>query len=135
MVDTLPQSDFPSDEEHFVAAGRRVILLVGVSNLEPGDLDVAHAPRMCGSLDASQHDGQPSGPSSDPPRANQVSAVTTSPLATAAATPSPSLALLERLTPEQRASFLHVWERPPSLLRAVPLDLHGPGPSSNRTAG
>ena len=35
--------------------------------------------------------------------------------------------MLERLTPEQRASFLHVWERLPSHLRAVAFDLHGPG--------
>ena len=126
-VDMLPQYDLPSDEQ-FVADGRRVIFLVGVSNLEPGDLlGVAHAPLMCASVDASQHDSQPSGPSSGPPGANQVSAVTTSPLATAAATASPSPALLERLTPEQRASFLRVWERPPLLLRAVLFDLHGPG--------
>ena len=44
-----------------------------------------------------------------------------------AAPASPSPALLERLTPEQRASFLRVWERLPSHLRAVAFDLHSPG--------
>ena len=55
-----------------------------------------------------------------------VSAVTASPLAAAAATASPSPALLERLTPEQRASFLRVWERLPSRLHAFEFELHGP---------
>ena len=31
------------------------------------------------------------------------------------------------MTPEQRVSFLRVWERLPSHLRAVAFDLHGPG--------
>ena len=47
LVDMLPQSDLPSEEEHFVASGRQVIPLVEVSNLGPGDLlGVAHAPLM-----------------------------------------------------------------------------------------
>ena len=33
VVDMLPQSEMPSEEEHFVASGRQVIPLVGVSNL------------------------------------------------------------------------------------------------------
>ena len=127
-MDMLPQSDLPSEEEHFVASGRQVVPLIGVSNLEPGDfLGVAHAPLMCVPLDAIQHDGRPSGPSSDPPGVTPVSAVTASPLTAAAATTSPSPALLERLTPEQRASFLRVCERLQSHLRAVAFDLHGPG--------
>ena len=56
-----------------------------------------------------------------------TSAVTASPLAAEAATASPSPALLTRLTPERRLSFLCVWERLPSHLRAVAFDLHGPG--------
>ena len=78
-------------------------------------------------LDALQHVGRPSGLSSDPPGVTPVSAVTAPPLAAVAATASPSPALLESLTPEQRASFLRVWERLPSHLRAVAFDLHGPG--------
>ena len=58
----LSQSNLPSEEE--VASGRQVIPLVGVPNLEPGDLlGVAHAPLMCVPLDALQ---RPSGPSSEP---------------------------------------------------------------------
>ena len=124
LVDMFSQSDLPS-EEHFVASRRQVIPLVGMSNLEPGDLlGVAHAPLMCVPLDALQHDGRPS---SDPPGVTPVSAVTASSLAAAAATASPSPALLEHLTPEQRGSFLRVWERLPSHLWAVAFDLHGPG--------
>ena len=81
---------------------------------------------MCVPLDALQHDCRPFGPSSDPCGITPVSAVTASPLAAAAAMASPSPALLERLIPEQRASFLRVWERLPSYLRAVTFDLHGP---------
>ena len=101
LVDMLPQSDLPSEEEHFVASGRQVIRLVGVSNLEPGDLlGVAHAPLISVPLDALQHVGRPSGLSSDPPGVTPVSAITASPLAAVAAPASTSPALLERLTPE-----------------------------------
>ena len=127
-VDMLPQSDLPSEEEHFVASGRQVIRLVGVSNLEPGDLlGVAHAPLISVPLDALQHVGRPSGLSSDPPGVTPVSAVRDPPLAAVAAPASTSWALLQGLTSEQRASFLRVWERLPSHLRAVAFDLHGPG--------
>ena len=127
-MDILPQSGLTSKEEHFVASGRQVIPLVGVSNLEPGDLlGVTHAPLMSVPLDALQHVGRSSGLPSDPPGVTPVSAVTAPPLAAVAAPASPSPALLERLTPEQRASFLCVWERLPSHLRAVAFDLHGPG--------
>ena len=98
-----------------------------MTNLEPGDiLGVAHAPLMCVPLDDLQHDGRSSGPSSGPPAVTPISVVTASLLAAAAGTASPSPALLEHLTPEQRASFLRVWERLPSHLRAVAFDLHGP---------
>ena len=64
LVDLLPQFDLPSEESHFVASGRQIIPLVGVSNLEPADLlGVAHAPLMCVPLDALQDDGPPSRPS------------------------------------------------------------------------
>ena len=96
-------------EEHFVASGRQVIPLVGVSNLEPGGLPgVAHAPLMSVPLDALQHVGRPSGLSSDPLGVTPVSAVTAPPLPSVAAPASPSPALRERLTPEQRVSFLRV---------------------------
>ena len=119
LVDMLPQSDLPSVEEHFVTSGRQVLLLVGVANLEPGDIfGVAHVPFMCVPLDAM---------SSGPPVVTPISAVMASPLAAAAATASPSPALLERNTPQQRASFLRVWKRLPAHLRAVSFDLHGSG--------
>ena len=108
----LPQSDLPSEEEHFAAAGRQVIPLVGESNVEPGDLlSAAHAPLMYAPLDALQHDGRPSDPFADPPGYTPVSAVTAPRLAAVAATASPSPVLLGYLTPEQCASFLRVWER------------------------
>ena len=111
-MDMLPQSDLPSGEEHLVASGRQVIPLLGVSNLEPGDLfSVAHAPLLCTPLDALQHDGRPSDPFADPPGYTPVSAVTAPRLAAVAATASPSPVLLGYLTPEQCASFLRVWER------------------------
>ena len=124
----LPDLDLPSREENLGASGRQVIPLVGVSNLEPGDiLGVAHVPLMCVPLDALQHDGQPSSPPSGSPGATPISAVTASPLVAAATTASPSPTLLECLTPEQCASFLRVWERLLSHLRAVAFDLHSPG--------
>ena len=91
LVDMLPQSDLPSEEEHFIASGRQVIPLVRVSNLEPGDLlGVAHALLMSVPLDALQHVGRPSGFSSDPPGVTPVSAVTAPPLASVAAPASVS---------------------------------------------
>ena len=60
LVNMQPPSDLPSGEEHFVASGRQVIPLVGVSHLEPGDfLGVAHVPLMSVPLDALQHVGRP----------------------------------------------------------------------------
>ena len=40
---------------------------------------------------------------------------------------SPSPALLERLSPDQRSSFLRVWARLSPHLREIAFDLHGPG--------
>ena len=97
LVDMMPQSDLPSVEEQFVASGRHVLPLVGVVDLEPGDT--------------------PTGLS----EVSLVSTVMASPLA---ASVSPSPALFERLSPEQRASFLRVWARLPSHLQAEAFDLH-----------
>ena len=136
LVDMPPTSDMPSEEEHLVASGRQVIPLVGVSNLEPGDLlGVAHAPLMSVPLDALQHVGRPSGLSSVEPSglssvelgSTPFSVATAPPLAAVAATASPSSAPVECLTPEKRASFLSVWQRPPSHLRTVSFDSDGPG--------
>ena len=128
LVATLPQSDLFSGEDYLVDSGRQVIHLVGVANLDPGDfLGVPHAPLMRVLLDAMQHDSRPPSPFSGPPVVTLISAVTASSLAAAAATATPSSALLERLTPEQRASFLRVRKRLPAHLRAVAFDLHGPG--------
>ena len=64
----LRQFDLASEEEHLVALGRQVIPLVGVSNLESGDLlGDADAPLMIVPLDAVHHGGRPSGLSSGPP--------------------------------------------------------------------
>ena len=109
LVDMFLPSDLPCDEEHFVAFGRQVIPLVGVLNLEPGGiLGVAHAPLMCVPLDALQHDGWPSDPSTGSPGVTPISAVTAKPLGAAVATASSLPALIERLTPKQRASFLRL---------------------------
>ena len=44
LVDMLPQPGILSMQEHFVASGRQVLPLTGVTDLEPGDLvGVAHA--------------------------------------------------------------------------------------------
>ena len=119
LVYMLPQSDLPLGEEPFVASGRKVIPRVGATNFEAGDiLDVG--PLMCIPLDALHHNGRPSGPCSYPLAMTSISAVTASLLTAAAATASPSPAL--RSVSKQRASFLRVWERLPSYLRAVAFD-------------
>ena len=107
LVDRLPQSDLSSVKEHVVSSGRQVPPLIRGANLEPGEiLGVTHAPLMSVPLDALQHDGQTSGTSSGLHVVTPISTVTTSPLAATATTASPSPVLLERLTPEKRASFL-----------------------------
>ena len=127
LVDMLPQSNLLSVEEHFVTSGQQVLPLVGVADLGPGDiLGVAHAPLMCVPLDVLRHDSRARGHFSGPPAATLISVVMASPFAAAVATASPSPAVLECLTPEQPASFLRVWERLPSHLPVVALDLHGP---------
>ena len=119
----IPLPDLPSVEEHFVASGRQVLLLVGVAALEPGDiLGVAHAPLLSVPLNVLQQDNRAPSPPSGLSEVSSVSAVIASPVAAPA---SPSPALLERLSPEQRASFLHVWARLSLHLREVAIDLHG----------
>ena len=125
LVDMVPQPDLPS-VEHFVASGRQVLPLVGMAGLEPGGiLGVAHAPLVRVLLHVLQHDHRAPNPSSGLSEVSPVSTVTASPLPASA---SPSPALLERWSSEQRDSFLRVWTRLPlHHLRAVASDLHGTG--------
>ena len=86
--------------------------LIGVADLEPGNLDgVADAPLLCVPLGALQHTTHPAGLRSGETSDSQVSAVARSPDAEMAApiVPSPSPALMKRLNPVQRSSFLCVW--------------------------
>ena len=55
--------------------------------------------------------------------APEVASISGPPLTAAAATASPSPALLERLTPEQRVSLLRVWDRLPTHLHDITFDL------------
>lgn len=127
LVDTRRLSDLPSGKEHFVSSGRQILPLVGEENREPGDIfAVAHAPLMWVPLDILQYDSRTPGLYSGRLAVTPIFSGTTSPLAAAAATTSPSPALFKRLTPEQSASFLRVWGRLPSHLRAVAFDRHGP---------
>ena len=75
-----------------------------------------------------QSDGRTPVLSSTPTTVPQGLAVSDSPLAAAVATStaSPSPALLGRLVPDRRASFLRVWARLPPHLRAIEFDLHYP---------
>ena len=130
LVDMLPQPDIFSMQEHFVASGRQVLPLTGVADLEPGDLvGVAHAPLLSVPLDALQHVTHSAELHPGQFANCQVSPVTSSPdtgVAASAVTP-PLPALLERLNPDQRFSFLRVWTRLPLHLREIAFDLHDPG--------
>ena len=99
-------------------------------DLEPGDLaGVAHAPLLTVPLGALQHATNASEPHPCQFADCLVSAVTSSTdtgEAASAVTP-PSPALLERLNPVQRSSFLQVWARLPHHLREIAFDLHDPG--------
>ena len=47
LVDMMPQPDLPLVGEHFVPSGRQFRPVVGVSDLEPGDIiRAAHAPLL-----------------------------------------------------------------------------------------
>ena len=61
-----------------------------------------------------------------PTNAPEVAVISEPSLAAAAATVSPSPALLERLTPERRVSFLRIWHRLPRHLCAITFDSHSP---------
>ena len=95
-----------------------------------GDLvGVAHLPRLSIALDALQHATHAAEPHPDQVTDCQVSAVMSSPDTgeAASAVPPPSPALLERLNPDQRSSFLLVWARLPPHLREIVFHLHDPG--------
>ena len=130
LVDMLPQPGIRSTQEHFVASGRQVLPLTGVANLRPDDLvGVAHAPLSTVPLGALQHAIHAAEPHPGQFADCQVSAVTSSPDTgeAASAVTSPSPALLERLNPDQRCSFLRVWARLPPDLREIAFDLNDPG--------
>ena len=117
-------------QEHFVATGRQVLPLTGVADLEPGDLvGVAHAPRLrvpLGALQQATHVVEPHpGQIAD----CEVSAVTSSPDTSeaASAVTSPSPALPKLLNPDQRSSFLLVWARLPPHLPEIAFYLHDLG--------
>ena len=122
-VDMLPQPGILSMKEHFVPSGRQVLLLTGVADLEPG------APLLSVPLGALQHATHAAEPHPGQTTDCQVSAVTCSPDTgeEASAVTPPSPALLERLNPDQRSSFLCVWARLSPLLREVAFDVHDPG--------
>ena len=56
----------------------------------------------------------------------EVAAAAESSLTAAAATASPSPAMLERLLPEQRSKFLRLWDSLLAHLRGIAVDLHSP---------
>ena len=94
-------------QEYLVAAGRQLLPLTGVADLEPGGLvGVARAPLLSVPLGALQHVTHAAEPHPDQTADCQVSAVTSSPdtgEAASAVTPS-SPALLERLN----LSLIHI---------------------------
>ena len=96
----LPQPGLRLAENYFAASGRQVLHISGTTGIEPGDLlGVAHAPLMCAPIAVFQRTN--SAPAVSPPtNASEVAAFSEASLAAAAATASPSPALLQRLTPE-----------------------------------
>ena len=103
LVDMLPQPGILSMQEHFVASGRQVLPLTGVADLESGDLvGVAHAPLLSVPLGALQHATHAAKPHPGQFAHCQVSAVTSSPDTSEAASAvmPPSPALLERMNPD-----------------------------------
>ena len=122
LVDKMSQPNLFSVEKHFVASGRQVLPLAGVADLEAGDiLGVAHAPPIIAPLDFWKHDHRVANP---PSGLFESLALAASPIA---APTLPSSAPLERMSSEQRTSFLRVWARLALHLRAVAFDLHGTG--------
>ena len=111
FVDILSQPDICSGQKHFVASGRQVLPLIGVADLEPGDLvGAADDPLSRIPLGALHHPTQAAGPHPGQTSDSQVSAVATSTDAEgiAPAVPSPSLTLVERFNPAQRSAYLRV---------------------------
>ena len=112
-------------QEHFVASGRQALPLTGVADLEPGDLvGVTHYPLVSVPVRALQHATHYGEPYPGHFADCQVSPVTSSPdtsEAASAVTP-PSPAILERLSPDPRVSFLIVWARLPPHLREIAFD-------------
>ena len=126
LVEMLPQPNLLFAEEHLVASGRQVLPMVGSADLELGNLlGVAHAFLMRTPIDIFQRtDSIPAFSSSTD--VSGVEAVSEPPLTATEATASLSPALLERLTPELRVSFLRVGGCLPTNLRHMAFDLHGP---------
>ena len=131
FVDILPQPDIRSGKKRFFCtSGRQVLPLIGVADLEPGDLvGVADAPLLRIPLGALQHPTQASGPLPSQTSDSQVSAVVRSTDAEgiAPAVPPPLPTLIEFSNPAQRSAFLRVWARLPPHLREIAFDLHDPG--------
>ena len=96
LEDMLPQPGIRSMQDHFVAPGRQVLPLTGVSDLEPDDLvGVTHVPLLRVALNAMQKGDQPAEPHPSKTAERQVSDVTSSPAigeaASAVTSPSPAL--------------------------------------------
>ena len=130
FVDILPQPDILWGKKHFVASGRQMLPLIGVADLDPGELvGVGDAPLLSIPLGALQHPTHAAGPHPGQSSDSQVSAVarSTDTEGIAPAVPPPSPALMERLNPAQRSAFLRVWARLPPHLREIAFDLHDPG--------
>ena len=114
--------------------------VTGVADLEPGDLvGVADPPLLSVPLGALQHATYVAEHHPGEFADCQVSAVTSSPdtsEAASAVTP-PWPALLGRLNPDKRLSFLRVWARRPPYLREIAFGLHDPGwtPPANEQLG
>ena len=137
LVEMLPQPDRFLAEKYFAASGRQGFPISGATDLEAVDLlGVAHAPLMRASIAVFKSTN--SAPAVSPPtNAPGVAAISEPSLAELAATVSPSPALLERLTPEQRVSFLRVWHRLPRHLHEITFELHSPewAPAANEELG
>lgn len=124
LVDMLPQPDLLSVDENFnfAAFGRQGLPVVGVTDLEPGDvLGVAHAP-----LVALQYDSRASAPFSSPPAVHQVRPFRTRPSQLRQRQHRPRLPCSSAWLLDQRGSFQRVWARPLLHLRAIAFDQHGP---------
>ena len=126
LVEMLPQADLLLAEEHFAASGRQVLPISNATYLEPGDLlGVEHALWMRAPIAVIQSTN--SAPAVSPPtNAPEVAAI--SDPSRSSCSHGLTLAYpLERLTPEQRVSFLRVWHRLPKHLREITFDSHDKG--------